>query len=97
MADEKNTAAAATQNEAAATATQAAPSAKAIKFKDLAEKRTAKALDAIANLGGLSAKNNYEYTAEQVEKITGAMTAEIERLKLRFANPAAKTENKFSL
>lgn len=57
---------------------------KADKFKRIAAKRTSKALDAIASIGGLSAKNNYEYTPEQVSKIIGALTAEVAKLNDKF-------------
>lgn len=58
---------------------------KADKFKRIAEKRTSNALDAIASIGGLAAKNNYEYTPEQVSKIMGALKGEISKLEDKFA------------
>jgi len=58
---------------------------KSDKFKRLANSRTSKALDAIASIGGLAAKNNYEYTPEQVSKIVTALTAEIAKVSDKFA------------
>jgi hypothetical protein len=81
----------------AKTETAPATETKAEKFKRLAEARVPKALSAIAVIGGLSAKTNYEYTSEQVAKIVGALTAEIEALEARFATPDAAVKGSFSL
>jgi len=81
-----------------ATATTPAPEkSKAEKFKTLAETRTGKALSAIAVIGGLASTTNYEYTQEQVDKIIGALTAEVAVLANRFANPKAVAKGGFSL
>ena len=50
------------------------------KFVRIAQSRTEKALSAIANLGGLTAKTNYEYTQEDWEKIFSALTAEMNKV-----------------
>ncbi len=60
---------------------------KAAKFTRLAETRVTKALNAIAIIGGLAAKNNYEYTEAQVAAIKTALDAEITVLMNRFAKP----------
>ncbi len=74
---------------------------KQAKFKELAVKRVEKALAAIAMIGGLSARGNYDYTAEQVEKIGGALQAELDKLGARFsaalAGQETKAETGFSL
>lgn len=70
---------------------------KSDRFKNLANKRTENALNAIAKIGGLAAPANYEYTEDQVSKIIGALTTEIEIVKTRFANPKAKVTTGFSL
>ena len=62
---------------------------KADKFKRIGAKRTSNALDAIAAIGGLAAKNNYEYTPEQVTKIIGAIEAETQKLKDKFSGTVA--------
>lgn len=70
---------------------------KAEKFARLATSRTNKALDAIAALGGLAAKGNYEYTEEQVAKIFTALEAELSKLQTKFKNPEAVKAEGFSL
>lgn len=70
---------------------------KAEKFTRLAVSRTNKALDAIATIGGLAAKGNYEYTPEQVAKIFGALEAEMTKLQGKFQNPDAVKSEGFSL
>ena len=77
------------------TATAPAPS-KADKFKALAEKRTAKALTAIATLRGTANKNNYEYTEEQAAKIVAALRAEVDQVEAAYAGKA-KAAAGFSL
>jgi len=68
--------------------------AKAAKFRELAVSRTEKALTAIALIGGLSARANYEYTADQVEKIGAALNAEVAKVGQRFAAALAGNETK---
>jgi menaquinone-dependent protoporphyrinogen IX oxidase len=82
-----------TENETAATPAET----KAEKFKRLAEARVSKALSAIAVIGGLASKTNYDYTDEQVAKIIGALNAEIEVLGKRFAKPDSVAKGGFSL
>lgn len=84
------------KTETAATATEATET-KGQKFARLATSRTNKALDAIANLGGLASKTNYEYTDEQVAKIFGALEAEMTKLQTKFKNPDAVATTGFSL
>lgn len=67
------------------------------KFTRLANSRVPKALDAIANIGGLASKTNYEYTDEQIAKIFGALEAEMTKLQARFKNPEAVATAGFSL
>lgn len=71
--------------------------AKQEKFKELAEKRVSKALDAIALIKGLSNTTNYSCTPEQVQKIGEALRAEVLGVMERFSSPSAKAETKFSL
>lgn len=67
------------------------------KFKRLAIARTNNALKAIALVGGLSNKANYEYNDEQVSSIMKALEAEVIKVANRFKNPAAPAEGGFSL
>lgn len=82
-----------------AATTEAAPAGetKSDKFKRLAVSRTNKALDAIANLGGLSSTANYEYNDEQVAKIFAALEGEMTKLQARFKSPDAVAATGFSL
>lgn len=63
---------------------------KAERFVRLANARTMKALDAIAAIGGLASKANYEYSEEQVSKVLGTLADEMRKLEARFKNPEAK-------
>jgi hypothetical protein len=81
----------------AATAATTAGETKAAKFKRLAEARVAKAMDAISTIGGLAAKNNYDYTDEQVTKIEAALQAEIVTLMNRFRKPNEQAKTGFTL
>lgn len=56
---------------------------KAEKFTRIATGRTNKALNAIASLGGLASKANYDYTSEQWEKIYSALLAEMNKVKAK--------------
>ena len=80
-----------------APATNEATESKAEKFVRLGQSRTEKALSAIANIGGLASKTNYEYTDEQVTKIFGALESEMTKLQARFKNPASVQTGGFTL
>ena len=56
-------------------------SVKADKFKELAAKRTAKAITAINLIGNCANKGNYDYTDEQVNAIIEALQKEIAQLR----------------
>jgi hypothetical protein len=57
------------------------------KFRELAGKRTQRALDTLDVLGNCFNRNNYTYTPEQIEKI-------FEALETKFAEIKALTEPK---
>lgn len=67
------------------------------KFVRLANSRTGKALDAIANLAGLASPTNYEYTEADWAKVFSALEAEMTKLQARVKNPSTKVEGGFSL
>lgn len=69
---------------------------KADKFVRLAKARTTKALKAIAQLENL-AGSNYEYTAEQVTKIVGALDDAINKVTVKLNGSSKKEEIKFDL
>lgn len=79
------------------TATEEKNETKREKFVRLANSRTGKALDAIANLAGLASPTNYEYTAEDWTKIFSALEGEMTKLQGRVKNPSTKVEGGFSL
>lgn len=61
------------------------------KFVSLAEKRTAKALQAIAVIGNLSNKSNYSYTDEDVRKIKKALIRQVNDTIARFGAKNSKS------
>ena len=79
------------------TADAKAPKDKAGNFKKLAEKRVSKALAAIAVIGNLASKANYEYSDEQVAKIEQALNNEVTVLMNRFRKPDSAPKSGFSL
>jgi len=65
------------------------------KFKRLGSAYTAKALHRIRLVGNLSARTNYEYTPEQVQKIEQALYTAVEETMAKFNE--AKIATGFSL
>lgn len=72
-------------------------SAKHQKFRDLAESRTNKALDAIRRIGNLSNRSIYEWDEAEVRKVVKALRAEVSEVEGRFASPGSKSGQKFKL
>ena len=66
------------------------------KFISLAEKRTGKALQAIAVIGNLSNKSNYSYTDEDVKKIKKALINQVNETIAKFGTKNGKSTT-FSL
>ncbi len=54
------------------------------KFRELAEKRTNKALDAIRLIGNLSNKTTYAYEPEETKKIIKALRDAVSEVESRF-------------
>jgi hypothetical protein len=67
------------------------------KFRDLAEARANRALDAILRIGKLSNRNLYEWDDSEVRKITKALRDAVAQVEGRFASPRGKAETKFKL
>ncbi|MCG8503667.1 MAG: hypothetical protein MI755_03590 [Sphingomonadales bacterium] len=67
------------------------------KFRELAEGRTNKALDAIGRIGNLSNRQLYEWDDSEVKKIIRALKQSISEVEKRFASPKGKTDAKFKL
>ena len=57
---------------------------KATKFKELGGKRVSAALDKIALLNNLANRNSYEYTQEDVDKMTKALRAAVQHVEDNF-------------
>src|SRR6056297_3487418 len=72
-------------------------SAKHQKFRDLAESRTNKAIDAIGRIGNLSNRSIYEWDEAEVRKVIKAMRDAVSEVEARFASPKGKATAKFKL
>ena len=72
-------------------------SAKHQKFRDLAESRTNKALDAIGRIGNLSNRSSYEWDEAEVRKVIKALKDAVSEVEARFASPRGKAGAKFKL
>lgn len=71
--------------------------AKRAKFRDLAESRTNKAIDAIGRIGNLSNRAIYEWEEAEVRKILKALKDAVAEVEGRFASPKGKINAKFKL
>ena len=67
------------------------------KFRELAEGRTNKALEAILRIGKLSNRQLYEWEEAEVRKITKALKDAVADVESRFSSPKGGRENKFKL
>lgn len=75
----------------------AADGSKREKFRELAESRTNKAIDAISRLGNLSNRQLYEWDDAEVRKIVKALKDTVGEVEGRFASPRGKMNAKFKL
>jgi hypothetical protein len=71
--------------------------AKHEKFRDLAESRTNKALDAIGRIGNLSNRSLYVWEDAEVRKVVKALKDAVAEVEARFASPKGKPNSKFKL
>jgi len=60
------------------------------KFRELAEARTNKAIDAIARIGNLSNRQVYEFDEHQVKKIIRALREAVSGVEAKFEAPRGK-------
>lgn len=67
------------------------------KFRELAEGRTNKALEAIVRIGKLSNRQLYEWDDAEIRKIVKALRDAVSDVENRFASPKGAKENKFKL
>lgn len=71
--------------------------AKHAKFRELAESRTNKALDAISRIGNLSNRSLYVWDEGEVRKVTKALRDAVSEVEAKFKSPKGKQESKFKL
>lgn len=67
------------------------------KFVRLVEARTNKIIDMIQLLGNCSNTSAYDYTQQDVEKIFGAIEAELREAKKKFYKVESKKSSRFTL
>jgi len=67
------------------------------KFRELAEGRTNRAIEAIARIGNLSNRQLYEWEDSELRKISKALKDSVNEVEKRFTAPRGKPENKFKL
>lgn len=67
------------------------------KFRDLAESRTNKALEAVGRIGNLSNRSLYEWEDAEVRKVIKALKDAVSEVEARFASPKGKAGAKFKL
>lgn len=67
------------------------------KFRNLAESRTNKALDAIHRIGNLSNPAVYRWDDAEVRKVIKALKDAVSEVEARFATPKGKSAQRFKL
>ncbi len=81
----------------ASTKGPAGQSEKRTKFREIAESRTNKALDAISRIGNLSNRSLYEWEDAELKKVLKALRDAVSEVEARFASPKGKVGSKFKL
>jgi len=67
------------------------------KFRELAEKRTNKALEAVRLIGNLSNRQAYAYEDAQVRKIVRALRDAITEVEAKFGKSSSRGAGEFKL
>ena len=70
---------------------------KHVKFRELAEKRTNKALEAIRLIGNLSNRQNYTYDDQEARKIMKALRDSVAEIETKFSKPNGRPGGEFKL
>ena len=70
---------------------------KRVKFREIAESRTNKALDAITRIGNLSNRSLYEWEDAELKRVLKALRDAVLEVEARFASPKGKVGPKFKL
>lgn len=67
------------------------------KFRDIAENRTNRAIEAIARIGNLSNRQIYEWEEAEVKKIIKALRQAVSSVESRFEGPKGRASGGFKL
>lgn len=67
------------------------------KFRELAEKRTNKALEAVRLIGNLANRQTYVYEDAEVRKITKALRDAVSEVEARFGKTSGRSGGEFKL
>lgn len=67
------------------------------KFRELAESRTNKAIEAISRIGNLSNRQIYDFEETEVRKIIRALKDAVTKVEGRFHSPRGKSGGGFKL
>jgi hypothetical protein len=70
---------------------------KRAKFRELAEKRTNKALEAIRLIGNLSSRQTYAYEDAEARKIVKALRDSVAEVEARFSRSSGRGGGEFKL
>lgn len=70
---------------------------KRLKFRELAEGRTNKAINAILRIGNLSNRQLYEWEDAELRKIIKALKDAVSDVENRFASPKGSKSDRFRL
>lgn len=70
-------------------------SPKRAKFREIAESRTNKAIEAIGRIGNLSNRSLYEWDDAELRKVLKALRDATAEVEARFASPKGKVGAKF--
>jgi len=73
------------------------PEDKRQKFRELAQSRTNKAIEAISRIGNLSNRQIYEFEDQEVRKIIRALKDAVTKVEGRFDSPRGKSGGGFKL
>ena len=76
---------------------RAGSSSKHAKFRDLAEARTNKAIEAILRIGNLSNRQIYDFEEGEVRKVIRALKEAVASVEARFESPRGKSGGGFKL
>ncbi len=70
---------------------------KRAKFVELANKRVNMAIKSLRLIGNLGNRSNYDFTEDDIRKITRALQRELDALKGRFGESASGSDAAFKL